>query len=61
MASSFCGIPKLSWLFYFMFVFWMGHCKQVISKEVLTIGYTMKPSREEDFAKVCLLKQSAMY
>lgn len=25
--------------------------RKVISKEVLTIGYTMKPSREEDFAK----------
>ena len=28
------------------------HCKQATGNSVVTVGYVMKPSREEDFAKV---------
>ena len=28
------------------------HCKQATGNNVVTVGYVMKPSREEDFAKV---------
>jgi hypothetical protein len=28
------------------------HCKQALRNSAATVGYVMKPSREEDFAKV---------
>ena len=39
-----------SWLFFiYLYVL---HCKQAIGNSVMTVGYVMKPSCEEDFAKV---------
>jgi hypothetical protein len=34
------------------------HCKQAIGNGVMTVGYVMKPSREEDFAKVSSLQKN---
>ena len=46
LGTFFCC--KYSWLF-FLYVL---HCKQATGNNVVTVGYVMKPSREEDFAKV---------
>ena len=34
------------------------HCKQAIGNGVMTVGYVMKPSREEDFVKVSSLRKN---
>lgn len=35
--------------------FYVSHGKQAIGNSAVTVGYIMKPSREEDFAKVSCL------
>lgn len=39
-------VPFMTFLFYFL------QWKQAIGSSVVTVGYIMKPSREDDFAKV---------
>lgn len=35
-----------------------SHCTQETGNSVTTVGYIMKPSREEDFAKVSSLQRN---
>ena len=50
LGTFFCC--KYSWLFFFLYVL---HCKQATGNSVVTVGYVMKPSLEEDFAKVNII------
>lgn len=53
-SHAYNSVYKLhSSLFFFFFL--IG--KQAIANNVVTVGYIMKPSREEDFAKVSFCKE----
>lgn len=43
---------RFSYILLVSLNFYVSHGKQAIGNSVVTVGYIMKPSREEDFAKV---------